>query len=84
MYLILKNGKTIAMTERLNYIRLHPDGFYLLCDEAEAQGIALHGTPYHLDGRGELPECETVLVQETDAGPVLQNVDALLVSILEG
>ena len=60
------------MTEQVNYIRLHADGFYLLCPEAEAQGVAVSGTPYHLMGRDEMPECETVVVQEADAGTALQ------------
>lgn len=72
MYEIRKDGALLALTEQVNYIRLHPDGFYLLCPEAEAQGVAVAGTPYHLMGRDEMPECETVLVQETDAGCVLR------------
>ena len=72
MYEIRKDGALLALTEQVNYIRLHPDGFYLLCPEAEAQGVAVAGTPYHLMGRDEMPECETVLVQETDAGRVLR------------
>ena len=76
MYGIRKDGALLALTEQVNYIRLHPDGFYLLCPEAEAQGVAVAGTPYHLMGRDEMPECETVLVQETDAGRVLREEQA--------
>lgn len=76
MYEIRKDGALLALTEQVNYIRLHPDGFYLLCPEAEAQGVAVAGTPYHLMGRDEMPECETVLVQETDAGAALQEATA--------
>ena len=76
MYEIRKDGALLALTEQVNYIRLHPDGFYLLCPEAEAQGVAVAGTPYHLMGRDEMPECETVLVQETDAGRVLREEQA--------
>ena len=72
MYEIRKDGALLALTEQVNYIRLHPDGFYLLCPEAEAQGVAVSGTPYHLMGRDEMPECKTVVVQETDAGRVLR------------
>lgn len=76
MYEIRKDGALLALTEQVNYIRLHPDGFYLLCPEAEAQGVAVAGTPYHLMGRDEMPECETVVVQETDAGRVLREEQA--------
>lgn len=72
MYEIRKDGALLALTEQVNYIRLHADGFYLLCPEAEAQGVAVAGTPYHLQGREEMQGCETVLVQETDAGTALQ------------
>lgn len=72
MYEIRKDGALLALTEQVNYIRLHTDGFYLLCTEAEAQGVAVAGTPYHLQGREEMQGCETVLVQETDAGTALQ------------
>ena len=34
--------------------------------------MAVSGTPYHLMGRDEMPECETVVVQEADAGTALQ------------
>lgn len=46
MYEIRKDGGVIALTEKPNYIRLHPDGFYILCEQKEAQGVACHGTPY--------------------------------------
>lgn len=72
MYEIRKDGALLALTEQVNYIRLHEGGFYLLCPEAEAQGVAVAGTPYHLQGRAEMQGCETVLVQETDAGTALQ------------
>lgn len=76
MYEIRKDGALLALTEQVNYIRLHEGGFYLLCPEAEAQGVAVAGTPYHLQGRAEMQGCETVLVQETDAGTALQEATA--------
>lgn len=76
MYEIRKDGALLALTEQVNYIRLHEGGFYLLCPEAEAQGVAVAGTPYHLQGRAEMQGCETVLVQETDGGTALQEATA--------
>ena len=46
MYEIRKYGGVIALTEKPNYIRKHPDGFYILCKEEDAQGVAYNGTPY--------------------------------------
>ena len=72
MYEIIKDGAVLALTESPNYIRLHPDGFYILCDQLEAQGVALNGTPYHLFGRAAMDGLETVMLVETDAGRVLK------------
>lgn len=72
MYEIIKDGAVLALTESPNYIRLHPDGFYILCDQSEAQGVALNGTPYHLFGRKQMDGLETVMLVETDAGHILQ------------
>ena len=46
MYEIIKDGAVLALTESSNYIRLHPDGVYILCEQKEAQGVAYNGTPY--------------------------------------
>ena len=71
MYEIIKDGAVLALTESPNYIRLHPDGFYILCSEKEAQGVALNGTPYHLFGRASMEGLETVVLAEADAGRIL-------------
>ena len=72
MYKIIKDGAVLALTESPNYIRLHPDGFYILCEQKEAQGVALNGTPYHLLGRAPMEGTETVVLAETDSGHILQ------------
>ena len=77
MYEIIKDGAVLALTESPNYIRLHPDGFYILCDQSEAQGVALNGTPYHLFGRASMDGLETVVLAETDAGHILQEQEAV-------
>ena len=51
MYEIRKDGAVLALTEKPTYIYRHEEGFYALCDEAQAQGIAVNGTPYSLHGR---------------------------------
>ena len=77
MYEIIKDGAVLALTESPNYIQLHPDGFYILCDQSEAQGVALNGTPYHLFGRAAMEGLETVVLAETDAGRVLKEQEAV-------
>ena len=77
MYEIIKDGAVLALTESPNYIQLHPDGFYILCSEKEAQGVALNGTPYHLFGRTAMEGLETVVLAETDAGRILQEQETV-------
>lgn len=77
MYEIIKDGAVLALTESPNYIRLHPDGFYILCEQSEAQGVALYGTPYHLFGRKPMDGLETVMLVETDAGRVLKEQETV-------
>lgn len=71
MYEIKKNGELLALTEAPNYIRQHPDGFYMLCPASEARGVAVDGTPYALTD-GALGECETVMLIRRDGGTMLQ------------
>ena len=75
MYEIRKDGAVLALTEKPTYIYRHEEGFYALCDEAQAQGIAVNGTPYSLHGRPAIEGCETVILVETDAGRILQRTE---------
>ena len=71
MYEIRKDGALLALTDS----KLHPPacGRLLPCCARRQRHRAwrYRETPYHLMGRDEMPECETVVVQETDAGRVL-------------
>ena len=73
MYEIRKDGGVIALTEKPNYIRRHADGFYILCEEEDAQGVAVDGTVYRLMGRTGIDELEEVQLIEKDTGTVLQS-----------
>jgi hypothetical protein len=72
MYEIRKDGAVLALTEKPTYIYRHTEGFYALCDEVQAQGIAVNGKPYSLHGRTPMEGCESVLLVETDAGDILR------------
>ena len=39
MYAIKSNGELVGYTDSFVYNRLHTNGCYVLCDEAEAEGI---------------------------------------------
>ena len=68
MFRIIKDGASLGLTEKLNYIMQAENGCYVLCPEQNASGIVFEGTPYHLLGRDSLEGLETVSLEETDAG----------------
>ena len=68
-------GETI-LTEKVNYIRVHKSGVYLLTDVNHAEGVAYHGTPYlFADG---------AQVCEVDAGELTTETQSLLDALLTG
>ncbi len=69
MFKITKGGVTVGMTESPNYVRQQENGCFALCPEPMASGIVFEGTVYHLLGRDALEGAETVVLEETDAGP---------------
>ena len=46
MYRITTPSGSSILTEKVNYIRVHKNGVYLLTDVNHAEGVAYHGTPY--------------------------------------
>ena len=54
MYRIVKDGAELALIEAPSYVRQAGNGCFVLCQEAEAAGIAHNGTVYHLLGREAL------------------------------
>lgn len=75
MYKIVKDGKTVAITEKLNFIKQSESGVFVGCSEREAQGVAVKNTPYNLFGRGGMNGCETVAVLEVDGGACIHTGD---------
>lgn len=57
---IWKGDMLECVAEKVNYIRLHSNGCYVLCDECDAQGVAVAGEPYNLEGREPMPGLDTV------------------------
>lgn len=73
--IITPTGETI-LTEKVNYIRVHKNGVYLLTDVNHAEGVAYHGTPYlFADG---------AQVHEVDAGELTTETQSLLDVLLTG
>ena len=78
MYRIIRSsdGESIGMTETPNYIKQAENGCYVLCPEPEASGIAFEGERYHLYGRDEIPDAESVMLVPVDAGVELGGTNA--------
>lgn len=68
MYCITTPSGEFIMTEKVNYIRVHKSGTYLLTDVKRAEGVAHHGTPYLFkDGAQvcEVDDYEVVTQEDT-------------------
>ena len=76
MYRITTPTGETFLTEKVNYIRVHKSGVYLLTDVNHAEGVAYHGTPYLFkDG---------AMCCEVDAGELTQESVELLNTLLTG
>lgn len=73
--IITPTGETI-LTEKVNYIRVHKNGVYLLTDVNHAEGVAYNGTPYLFDAGAQ--------VCEVDAGELTTETQSLLDVLLTG
>lgn len=76
MYRITSPTGEQFLTEKVNYIRVHKSGVYLLTDVSRAEGVAYHGTPYlYADG---------TQVHEVDGGELTTETQSLLDVLLTG
>ena len=76
MYRITTPSGESILTEKVNYIRVHKPGVYLLTDVNHAEGVAYHGTPYLFkDG---------AMCCEVDGGNVIEETQGYLDALLTG
>ena len=76
MYRITTPSGESILTEKVNYIRVHKSGVYLLTDINHAEGVAYHGTPYLFkDG---------AMCCEVDGGELTTETQSLLDVLLTG
>ena len=76
MYRIITTTGETFLTEKVNYIRVHKSGVYLLTDASRAEGVAYHGTPYLFSDGAQ--------VCEVDAGELTTETQSLLDVLLTG
>ena len=74
MYRIVKDGAELALIEAPSYVRKAENGCFVLCQEAEATGIAHNGTAYHLLGREAMDGAESVILEEVDTGKMMEEL----------
>ena len=60
VYESLIDGKIIARRESLLWVRLDAPGLYVVCTEAEGEGVIVDGEIYHVRGCPILPGKQTV------------------------
>ena len=76
MYKIITNTGETHLSEKPNFIRKHENGCFVLTDEATAEGVAYHGTPYLFSDGAQ--------VHEVDAGELTTETQSLLDALLTG
>ena len=67
MYRITTPQGESYLTEKVNYIRVHTSGVYLLTDVNHAEGVAYRGTPYLFS--------DGAAVCEVDAGETVHTTE---------
>ena len=83
MYRIFHNGDTLATISSLTFVRMQENGSYAVCDEADAQGIVLDGTVYHVIGLPDLDNVDTVTIIEISQNELaLAELSMLIASMM--
>lgn len=89
MFQIIQDGRIIAITDSLYFVKRHDSGCFIHTDEENAQGISIAGKVYHLLGREKIDGVEdTVGYSAIDGGQYVAHqqdtIDTLLLQMLEG
>lgn len=83
MYKVLKENTVLAVVGSPTWVRLQENGSYELTNEANAQGIAVDGKVYHVNGHPALEGAETVIVVTVDDGQYANCLATLVLDPLD-
>lgn len=64
MYRFTDDSGVVATLASPTWVKMQSNGSYALCAEPDAQGVAIDGTVYHIDGTPELDGVSTVILTE--------------------
>lgn len=82
MYTVTKGAETIAMVDRLQFVRRQANGVVINCPESEAQGICVDDVYYHLPWLPPLPGAEDVTIEEFSGAVVIAESEAAVDELL--
>lgn len=68
------DNKNLGIDAEPNWIYLQENGYYALCDFEHCEGVAIDNIPYHLEGRKELPDLETVYFKKATQEEYIESI----------
>lgn len=77
MFRIFDGAIEIGVADKLNFIRKSENGCFVLCDEADAQGIAFNGETLTLGTNGGIENAREVHFTEVDAATEIQKAQTV-------
>lgn len=69
MYRIISGGKVIALCDAPRYVKVKKEsGAFIQCDKDEAEGVAVAGEVYNLEGRATIENAPEAQISVVDGG----------------
>ncbi len=81
MFHVMQNGAMIATVDRLQFIRRQTNGIVINCPEAEAQGICVNDTFYHLPWLPTLPGAQDASYEEFSGAETIAELDEAVIEL---
>ena len=81
------NGTYVGTEFEPTYIRLLGNGYYGICSETEAQGVAIRNKPFNLEGREPMEGLETVrceMIWQEEYEKIIAEEQQKLLDIISG